>query len=150
MRAYHFVEHIDRPPQLVWDTLTDLRVAARWRPLVKAMETVDGQPLHTGSEIAVTFEFFGKVVRRVSTTAAFEPPRRWVMHSVDQPTIGGYFEFIVEPDGERGGTRVTATCELEARTFLTWLFLPLIARGERTRRVEMLPNLKRLVEALPV
>ena len=147
MRAYTFVEHIDRPQQRVWDTLVDLPLSPRWRPMIKSMETADGGPLREGGELKVIIQFFGREYTRISITKVFDPPRRWVLHSLDQPTVGGYFEFIVEPEGT--GTRVTAICELKAKTFLAWLFLPLIARGERERRKELLGNLKRLVESGP-
>jgi uncharacterized protein YndB with AHSA1/START domain len=147
MRAYTFRQHIDRPPQRVWDVLVDLPLAPRWRPLVKQMETTDAQPVHPGSRVRVTIEFFGRVESRESQTVAFEPPRRWVLHSTDKPAIEGFFGFEVEPEGN--GSRVTHTLDLKAHSVLTWLFLPLIARGERTRRMELLGNLKRVVEATP-
>lgn len=145
MRAFRFVEYIDRPPRDVWNALTDLAVASRWRPLVVSMETVDGQPLRNGSDVRLVAEIFGKRMTRISHTTAFEPPRRWTLHSGENPAIDGVFDFILQPDGN--GTRIEATCDLKAHSFLMWLFLPLIARSERTRRVEMLGNLKRFVEA---
>jgi carbon monoxide dehydrogenase subunit G len=147
VRAFHFVEHIDRPPRDVWDVLTNLAVAPRWRPLVVSMETVDGLPLHNGSDVRLTVEAYGKRATRVSHTTAFEPRRRWTLHASDTPGMEGFFDFVLEPDGN--GTRVEATCDLKAHGFLPWLFLPLIARGERMRRIEMLSNLKRVVEAEP-
>jgi uncharacterized protein YndB with AHSA1/START domain len=145
MRAFRFVEHVDRPPGDVWDVLVDLQQAFRWRPLVKAMETLDGRPVHAGSVVRITHEFFGRSGTTVSRTVEFEPGRRWVLRSAARPEgMEGWFEFIVEPEGN--GTRVIATCELKAHRFLTRLHLPLIARSERKRRTEMLGNLKRLVE----
>jgi len=76
VRAFHFVEHIDRPPRDVWNALTDLTVASRWRPLVATMETVDGQPLHDGSDVRVIIDIYGKRLTRVSHTTAFDPPLR--------------------------------------------------------------------------
>jgi len=147
MRAYTFREHIDRPPQRVWDVLVDLPLAPRWRPLVTQMETSDGRPVHPGSRVRTTIEFFGRVRSAESETVVFEPPRRWTLHSSSKPTIEGFFSFELEPEGS--GSRVTHTLDLKAHSVLTWLFLPLIARGERTRRTELLGNLKRLVEATP-
>jgi uncharacterized protein YndB with AHSA1/START domain len=144
MRAFRFVEHIERSPEQVWNVLVDLSLAPRWRPLITSMETLDGLPVHAGSQVRITFEFFGRRDSRVSTTVAFEPGRRWVLRSSDNPQMEGFFEFIVDPEGS--GTRVTALCDLKAHGFLPWLYLPLIARGERTRRAEMLGNLKRFVE----
>jgi carbon monoxide dehydrogenase subunit G len=144
MRAFSFREYIDRPVQQVWDALIDLPQASRWRPLIKTMETEDGQPLNAGSRVKITVEFLGRTSSRVSTTVAFEPYRQWTVHSSDAPTMEGWFDFQLEAKG--AGTQVLATCDLKAHGFLPRLFLPLIARGERTRRVEMLPNLKRFVE----
>ena len=145
MRAYTFKEHIDRPPARVWDVLTDLTLAARWRPLVVSIETVGGEPLRVGTKVKIVTEFLGRRSEHVSTTTVFEPGKRWTLHSQSTPQIEGWFDFLLEPEGT--GTRVTATCDLKAHGFLPWLFMPLIARGERTRRVELLPNLKRLVES---
>jgi hypothetical protein len=112
------------------------------------METVDGQPLHEGSDVRLTADVYGKRITRVSRTTAFDPPRRWTLRSSESPAMEGFFDFVLEPDGR--GTRIEATCDLKAHGFLPWLFMPLIARGERMRRVEMLANLKRFVEGRPL
>jgi uncharacterized protein YndB with AHSA1/START domain len=144
MRAYTFEEFIARPPRQVWATLTDLSIASRWRPQIVSMETMDGEPLHLGSTVKVVTEYLGRRENRVSTTTAFEHERRWTLHSGDMKQLEGWFDFQLEP--EAGGTRVVATCDLVAHAFLPWLFLWIIGRGERARRVEILANLKRLIE----
>jgi carbon monoxide dehydrogenase subunit G len=129
VRAFHFVEHIDRPPRDVWNALTDLTVASRWRPLVVSMETVDGQPLHDGQRRPGLVDIYGKRLTRVSHTTAFDPPRRWTLHSSDTAVLWtDSSTFVLSPDGS--GTRIEATCDLEAHGFLPWLFMPLIANGE--------------------
>lgn len=147
MRAFTFSEFIAAPPARVWQVLTDFDAAPKWRPLIVSMQTVDGQPLHLGSDVKIVAEFIGQRSERVSKTTAFEPGKRWTLHSGDVKTIEGWFDFILEPNGN--GTRVIATCDLTAHGVLTWLFLPLIGHGEKSRRVEMLPNLKRYVESHP-
>lgn len=144
MRAFTFRETIARTPQQVWDVLVNLDLASRWRPMIKAMATEDGQPLRVGSQVRLTVEFMGRTQVSVSTAVAFDPPRRWSLHSAQNPAMEGLFEFVLEPRG--AGTLVTATCDLTSHGFLPWLFLPLIARGERRHRGDMLGNLKRLVE----
>jgi uncharacterized protein YndB with AHSA1/START domain len=145
MRAYHFEEHVDRSPHVVWTALLDLPAAPRWRPLVVTMETEDGQPVQLGSRIRLTIDFMGERSTRVSETVAFEPDRLWTLRSSSNPSMEGVFEFRLIPEGT--GTRIVATCDLHAHAVLPWLFLPLIARGERRRREEMLGNLKRFVES---
>lgn len=144
MRAYRFEEYIDRPPRVVWDTLVNLEVAPNWRPLIHSMSTDDGQPVQAGSKIRVVIDFLGQRQTRLSTTVAFEPERRWALHSSDRPEMEGVFDFVLRPEGS--GTRIVATCDLTSHGFVPWLFLPMIARGERERRREMLSNLKRYVE----
>ena len=145
MRAYRFEEHIDRSPAEVWAVMTDLSLSSQWRPFVVSMETVDGQSLHVGSDVRIVMDVLGNRAERISRTVAFEPDRRWTLESGDTPQIHGMFDFRIEPG--RGGSRVIATCDLTARTFLTWLFLPIMARQERTYRKEILANLKQLVES---
>jgi uncharacterized protein YndB with AHSA1/START domain len=144
VRAFHFETVIARSPERVWSVLTDLSLAPKWRPLIVSMATVDGGPLAVGKGVRIVHEFLGERRERVSITDAFEPNRRWRLHS-SQPAIDGWFDFVLEP--VPAGTRVVATAELKARSFTNWLLLPLIARGERRWRVEMVDNLKRLVES---
>ena len=144
MRAYRFEEHIDRSPAEVWAVMTDLRLSSRWRPFAVSMETIDGEPLHVGSDVRIVMDVLGRRAERISRTVAFEPNRRWMLESGDTP-VRGLFDFRLEP--EASGTRVVATSELTARALLPWLFLPIMARQERTYRKEILANLKRLVES---
>ena len=147
MRAFTFTEIIDRPPQRVWDVAIDPALAPRWRALVKSMKTEDGGPIRQGSRLLVAFDVYGTEAVRVAQIDVFEPPHRYTSRSVDQPAIAGEFEFRFEPHG--AGTKVTFTLELWAKSFLSRLFLPLTARGERRIRAETLGNLKRLVENTP-
>jgi carbon monoxide dehydrogenase subunit G len=144
MRAFTFEEHIAASPERVWEVLTDLTTQSRWRPMIVSMRTEDGGPLRVGGKVELTAEVYGQRRERVSTTTALEPARRWTLHSSSDRSMEGWYEFRLEPQGT--GTRVTATCDLKAHAFLPWLFLPMIARGERRLRVEMLANLKRVVE----
>jgi uncharacterized protein YndB with AHSA1/START domain len=145
MRAFTFTEVIDRPPQRVWDCMSDPELAPKWRALIKSMRTEDGGPVREGSRLVITAEAYGRRAERVSVMVVFDPPHRQVIRSADQPTLGGAFEFLLEPHPR--GTKVTFTCDLVAKGLLPWIFLPLIARSERRMRTEMLGNLKRLVES---
>ncbi|MEP6765660.1 MAG: SRPBCC family protein [Gemmatimonadaceae bacterium] len=145
MRAYSFNEFIDRPREQVWNVLTNLSVAPLWRPLVSSMQTVGDAPLAVGTDVKIIVDFIGKRSEHVSHTTAFERNVRWMLHSSSSPSMEGWFDFQLTTEGR--GTRITATCDLKAHALLNRIFLPLIARGERQRRVEMLPNLKRFVES---
>ena len=54
----------------------------------------------------------------------------------DQSTRLQYpFEFSLEAKGS--GTQVVSTCDLKAHGVVPWLFMPLIARGEKQRRADI-------------
>jgi carbon monoxide dehydrogenase subunit G len=144
MRAYTYSIHVERPPEVVWDFLTDLSQAPRWRTSFKSMEVVGGERLQAGSKIRIVVEAMGKVMERISTTSVFEPPRRWVMSSASDG-ISGDFEYTVAP--AIGGSKVEATCDLRAHRFLAWLFLPVVARQERVRRKDQLAAFREACEA---
>ena len=144
MRAFTFTAHIARPPQVVWNALTDLSLSPKWRPLIASMETVDGQPLTLGSNIRVTVEAMGTRQTRITKVVGFEPGRRWTLLSQGDG-IDGLYDFTVNPSGS--GTDVVFTGDFIVRRFLRYLVLPLIARSEKRIRAEQLPSFKRLVEA---
>jgi len=95
----------------------------------------------------LTIEFMGERQSRTSTTVTFDPPHRWTLRSSDRPAMEGLFDFSLEAQGP--GTQIVTTCDLKAHGFVPWLFMPLIARGEKQRRAELLGNLKRFVESTP-
>jgi carbon monoxide dehydrogenase subunit G len=146
MRAYRFTIHVDRPSQVVWDYLTDLEQGPRWRTGFKHMEVQGGGPLRAGARLVLTVEFMGKTTIRTSDVMEFDPPNRWVTGNVNKAQgLSGEFVYEVAPDG--AGARLTTACELHAHRFLSWIFLPLIARAERKRRVGQLERFKAACEA---
>jgi hypothetical protein len=143
MRAFTFTAHIDRPPQVVWDTLVDLTLSSKWRPLIATMETTDGKPLALGSDVRIVVDVLGTRQTRVSKVVAFEPLRRWTLKSQGDG-IDGIYSFNLAPGGS--GTDVEFTGDLIVRRFTRYFVLPLIARSEKRIRGEQLPAFKRLVE----
>jgi hypothetical protein len=111
------------------------------------MRTEDGGPLRAGSRLLMTVDAFGRQATRVSEMVVYEPPHHQAIRSVDQPTVRGTFDFILEPHPR--GTAITFTGDLVPQGIVSWLLFPLTARGERRARSEMLGNLKRLVESTP-
>ena len=144
MRAFTFTTHIARPPQAVWNVLTDLALSSKWRPLIVSMETVDGKPLALGSDLRVTVEAMGTRQSRITKVVGFEPAKRWTLLSKGDG-IDGVYDFRLNPSGT--GTNVVFTGDFIARRFLRYLVLPLIARSEKRTRETQLPSFKRLVEA---
>jgi hypothetical protein len=142
MRSFSYTIHIDRSPEQVWNYMMDFSNAPRWRNLVRDIEVLTPGPLRTGSELKVTFDVMGREKTAISEVWAFEPPRHFGVRNTEN-NVTGLFDYRLEP--ERGGTRVSFSCEIKPRGMM-WLLLPWLLKGNRGRYAEQLPNLKQEVE----
>ena len=143
MRSFIYATHIERTPEQVWAYMMDFSQAPRWRNLVRSVEVLTPGPLRVGSELKILFDIMGKVRTATSEIWAFEPARRFGVRNTEQ-NVTGIFEYTLKP--EAGGTAVTFSCDVRPHGFM-WLLLPWLLKGNRTRYVEQLPNLKKELEA---
>src|ERR1700722_8123877 len=142
MRAFRYVEHIDRPQEEVFAFIVKLSTASRWRNMVRRMEVVGGGPVQEGSKLRMTMDVMGKTLQLESEVWRYEPQHR-VGQRTPRSGVTGVFEYILEPDPS--GTTVTYTCDVRLHG-LMWLSLPWLLRSERHRFRDQLPALKRAIE----
>jgi uncharacterized protein YndB with AHSA1/START domain len=101
-----------RPPEDVWQALTDVASYPSWRSRLKRVEILDGEPdrlrwREFGSDGKITFE----VVEAV-------PPRRLVTRIVDDKLpFGGSWTYRLTPDGDGCRLAVTEDGEVYNRFF---------------------------------
>ncbi len=142
MRAFRYVQRIERPPQEVFDFMMDFSTASRWRNMVRRIEVVGGGPVQQGSKLLMTMDVLGKTVQGESEVWCYEPPHR-VGQRNTRSGVTGVFEYILEPD--QSGTTVVFTCDLHLHG-LMWLALPWVLRSNRARFRDQLATLKRAIE----
>jgi uncharacterized protein YndB with AHSA1/START domain len=86
---------LSRPPEQVWQALTDVEAFPTWRPGVKRVELVDpsgGSP---------TWREFGRNGTITFETVEAERPRRLVVRIADTGlAFGGDWTYLLEPDGD--------------------------------------------------
>jgi hypothetical protein len=142
MRAFRYVEHIERPQEEVFAFMMDFSTAPRWRNLVRRIEVVGGGPVQQGSKLLMTMDVLGKAVQGESEVWRYEPPR-CVGQRNTRSGVTGVFEYILEPD--KSGTTVIFTCDLYLHG-LMWLALPWVLRSNRNRFRDQLATLKRAMD----
>ena len=142
MRAFRYVERIERPQEEVFAFMMDFSTASRWRNMVRRIEVVGGGPVQQGSKLLMTMDVLGKTVQGESEIWRYEPPR-CVGQRNTRSGVTGVFEYILEPD--QSGTTVIFTCDLYLHG-LTWLALPWVLRSNRNRFRDQLATLKRAME----
>ncbi len=102
--------YINRPPQDVFDVLTDISKQPLWQSALESAEWTTNGPVGIGSTMKTEAKFLGRKIETELQLTAYDPP-----HSFDLKGINGPYPFEVtntlEPQGE--GTLLTYTSRAE-------------------------------------
>lgn len=135
---------IERPPEEVWDVVSDLETHTSWRPALREFRQVSDGPLGVGSRIREVLAWRGREIVIEDEVTAFEPPHRlglrggWAAADFD-------VDFRLEPVAE--GTRVTMAWPLHPKSLLLKLAAPFMGGAMRKATREELELLKQQVES---
>ena len=114
-RAVRIVEtfHVDRPPEVVFDYLSDPSKLGDWQTSNRLIEPVNDSPVGLGSRFRErTKPPGGRTFEQITEFSEFDRPRRLKVHVVEGPQqIDGTWSF--DPAGD--GTRVTFVAEGDLR-----------------------------------
>jgi uncharacterized protein YndB with AHSA1/START domain len=135
---------VDRPPEIVFDYLTDPSRLAEWQTSKTSVEQLTEGPPKLGTRVRErTKPPGGKEFEQVVEFTAFERPRRVHVHIVEGPyPIDGTWSF--EPEGD--GTRVHFVAEGNLRGVMR-MVEPLVKRMLGRRMAGYHANLRRNLEA---
>lgn len=103
MPRIEFVEHIDAPPQAVWDFISDIRRAPEWVTVMKEVLFVSDESIKQGSVYRERSQVAGSTSETEWRITEFDPPRRQV-HETNEPMLQAVLTMEVTPDGD--GTRL--------------------------------------------
>jgi uncharacterized membrane protein len=142
-RAAHTVV-VERPPDEVFDFLTDLSNVPAWQSGAVAVEEPEG-PLRVGSTYVQVLSFLGRRTEAMLEVTELERGRRFSLKSVSGP-----FPFearhTLEPRNGGGATRLHV--ELEGRTRGFFKLTESFVERKAQRQIEDdFAALKRMVEA---
>ena len=138
MRFEHTVR-IARPPEDVFDYLTDVENLPRWQGTLTAVRL-------DGGRIRETRSFLGKRVESLVEVVASERPSRWEIRTVEGPARFRVLHEL-DPSGE-GATRLAVVGEGDVGA-LGRLAAPMVKRAVQRQAQEDFARLKRLLEADP-
>lgn len=141
MDGYDLSVEIDRPPDVVWAFVSDLRRWPEWRTTIRSIEPPD--ELAAGAAFAGTTRLLGRTWTWGLELTAIDPPRHLayrVTEGVATPTV----EYLVEPSG--AGTRFTMSGYIDDMGVVARLLKPVALRSLRRETRAHLGNLKALVE----
>jgi uncharacterized protein YndB with AHSA1/START domain len=137
--------HVDAPPEVLYDYLTDLRRHPEWADQPMEM-TVHGEQVQPGT----TFSSKVKLLVNIHATGRvveMQKPERFVYECKDS---AGEHRWTMEILPEEDGSRLTQTLEriwvpFHIKMFQAWVMWPLMGRPEIRNG---LANIKTRVEAL--
>jgi uncharacterized protein YndB with AHSA1/START domain len=104
---------IDRPPEDVFALLTDVGRLPEWQASAVSAEAAG--PMGEGTRIRETRRLFGREHRVVHEVAAFDPPHRFDVRSVEGP-LPLTVSHTLEPSG--GGTHLEVVGEAKPKGML--------------------------------
>ena len=99
--------HVDAPPEVLYDYLTDLSRHPEWADQPMEMK-VDGEPVAPGTTFSTTVKFMGIGIRATGRVKEMQRPERFVYECTDSSGTHRW-TMAIQPDGE--GSRLTQTLE---------------------------------------
>ena len=111
---YQLTERFRHPPERVFQLVIDVTSHPSWMPNVKRLEMLTEGEMRVGSSWRSTRNFFGREGTEYFEVAAFNPPKRLLLHVDGKKGTGGRgefrFDYYFEPSG--GGTLLTLNGEI--------------------------------------
>jgi uncharacterized protein YndB with AHSA1/START domain len=122
-RAFTATRTVDRPPDEVWDRLTDWARAAGWLGVDRI--AADGP-----TAVGTTLRFTARGKERISEVAALDPGRSVTLRS-RQGGVTADYTYSVAPEG--AGTRLTLVTDVATRgawALVGWAIRAAIRRSD--------------------
>ena len=141
MMRIELTVEISRPPEAVFELLSDIERLSEWQ--TSAVEAHTGGPLAEGSRVREKRRLLGREVDTELEVVAYEPPKRLTLRS-----LGGPVDFRVDHElTERGGGTVLRFVAEAQPGGLLRLTEPLLARTAKQEFRQDFDRLKELLES---
>jgi carbon monoxide dehydrogenase subunit G len=134
---------IQRPPEDVFQFVTDLTKTTLWQTTIDELRQVTPGPMAVGTQAIDVRRFLGRRIESQWEVVEHDPPRRSAIRGISGP-IPFTGTYTLEP--VEGATRFTSTVDLDAHGFFK-LAEPIFAGIARRELRSNLGHLKDLLEA---
>lgn len=115
-------KHIDAPPHLVFDMLSDFENAPQRVEGIQRVEMLTDGPVGVGTRFRETRTMMKREATEELAITEFDRPRHY---AVEADSCGCHFRTDVRVSGESGGSRVEMVTTSRATTLLAKLMTPL-------------------------
>jgi carbon monoxide dehydrogenase subunit G len=122
MAKFSMSEHIEAPPEVVFEVASDFRNAAANISNIEALEVLDDGLIRVGTRFRETRIMFGKESSEEMEITGFDPPRSY---TVEGESCGGHFRFEYRFVGDIAGTNVRVEVETRPISLFAKLMTPL-------------------------
>ena len=134
---------IARPPQEVFDFVSDLSNRPQWDKEVISAEWTSESPIRAGSTYEVVTGFLGRKIQIAVEITGWDPPKSWGVKALSGPFP---IEATTKCEAEGNGTRVTETSQAELSGFFK-LAKGLLGKQLQKDRDKALAALRVVLEA---
>lgn len=143
MKGFEFSEHIARPPQEVFEVISNPTEATAFLDNIKESKKLTEGPITVGTTFRETRVVSGKEASADLLVSAYEPDTH-VSISTETEGIKVTYHYRLSP--EDAGTRLRWLCELES-SGLRKMMLPMVAAIMKKEDGDHLQKLKAYLEA---
>lgn len=146
MSGLTLTQHVNAPPELVFDLATNLPQAAQYITAIDSIELLTDGPVGVGTRWRETRTMFGRQATEEIVVTAFNRPHGY---TAGGKSCGADFAFTFEFTPEGGGTLLTQRVEWAPKSLLAKLTWPMGKMMLGTMRKAMqqdLCDLKRRAE----
>lgn len=142
MSNFEMTEWINRPPQEVFDFISNPPNAAQYIENIQASHKVSDGPVGVGTVFSETRLINGKEATAELVVSRYDPPSSF---GIGNETQGIQVNYTYRFAPEKGGTQVTWVCELEA-SGLKKMMLPMVAGIMKKEDGDHLQKVKAILE----
>jgi uncharacterized protein YndB with AHSA1/START domain len=143
MRTFEFSVFIDRPPQEVFDFVTNPDNDHLWQETLVSSEWVTPEPAGAGSIKKVVIRFLGRNMEGTVEYISWDPPDSYRFKSDDGPFS---LEATTKFEPKEGGTQLTLEAQLEGGGLLK-LVMGLVTGQAKKQDTKNFNALKEILEA---
>ncbi len=122
MANFTMSEHVEAPPELVFEAASDFHHAAENIHGIESLEVLTDGPIGVGTRFRETRLMFGKATTEEMEITAFDPPHGYV---VENDSCGCHFRAEYKFVGDISGTNMRLEFQTEPRSLLAKLMAPL-------------------------
>ncbi len=133
---------INRPPQEVWDLISDPANFAKWQGSAESAEWTSEGPPGVGSSFRGEAKFLGRKIESTSEITIWNPPNLYGLKSVSGPMP---FESTTKLEPKENGTNLSLRAQMEIGGFFK-LAEGLVAKQAEKQTENDLGALKLLLE----